>query len=127
MKWFVIENTWLRKAVPPEVRAAFPELYDIGWGNGYALIPQGHVLYGVPYDEINVDAPGGLTYGSIITEAQLEVFGLNREDLGMYCVGFDTCHYEDTLEKWPKEAVEHAAMKLAQELELIDITNYNNE
>ena len=35
-----------------------------GWGNGYAVIPEGHKFHGKHYDEIDVNVHGGLTFSS---------------------------------------------------------------
>ena len=52
------------------------------WGavNGYARIPEGHPWRGLGYSKIDVEVPGGLTYGD-----------------GEW-VGFDTLHAGDV---WP--------------------------
>jgi len=71
-----------------------------GWGNGYVGVPEGHPWFGVPYDEINVGVHGGLTYGSDHFPRKEEP----KKD-GLWWVGFDTRHYNDDFDRWPKEAV----------------------
>jgi hypothetical protein len=119
VRWFVVESP-LRKSME-DMRSKYPGFYDIGWGNGYAVIPEGHPLYGKHYDEINdyVSCNGGLTYSSDYKSMDkwVEKGWLLPEDEGGWIVGFDTAHYMDTLEKWPKEAVEKHAQELAEQLE----------
>jgi len=100
MKTFIKENTWLSR------------ITDFGWGNGYALIPKENPLHGMHYDNINIPIHCGLTFSELVDEQMVDSWGLDNEDIGMWCVGFDTCHHADTLEKWPKEAVEKETERL---------------
>jgi hypothetical protein len=75
-----------------------------GWGNGYVGVCKDHPWYQEGYDEIDVEAHGGLTYADKAFPK-----GEESEEDGLWWVGFDTGHYSDTLEKWPKEAVEGEA------------------
>lgn len=100
---FVVENTWL------------PGLSH-GWGNGYVAIPEGHPCYGLHYDEIHdqydISLNGGLTYSDSKMTRQ------PKGTKGMWVVGFDTCHYDDTIEKWPDaDTVMKEAESLKQQLE----------
>lgn len=95
MKTFVIENTWLPRG----------SIIDFGWGNGYVLIPKDYPLHGKHYEEIDVDVHGGLTFSKLVDEHMVEQWKLDTEDIGSWCIGFDTAHYKDTLLKWPKEKV----------------------
>ena len=103
MKTFVKEITWLGEI-------------DTGWGNGYVLIPEGHILFGEHYDVINesVDVHGGLTFSN----SSENVDFVDCE--GYWVIGFDTAHYDDTLEKWPKHRVEEETERLANQLRGID-------
>jgi hypothetical protein len=115
MKTVIRENTWLNRKIE-----GFPEFnIDFGWGNGYALIPIGHKFHGKDYDYINkfINIHGGLTYGELITEETIKFYNLDKEDIGTWCVGFDTCHLDDTLMMWPKERVQEEANNLAEQLE----------
>ena len=120
MKTALVENTWLRSPEKTDwIRDDRPEprfKIDCGWGNGYVLIPEGHPLHGTHYDNIDVDVHGGLTFSELVTEEMLEIFNLEKEDIGKWCVGFDTAHYQDTLERWPKERVQEEADNLLQQL-----------
>lgn len=110
MKTFVRENTWLDRS-----------FMDFGWGNGYVLIHKGHPLHSVDYDDINVKVHGGLTYSTLIGDNEIEGWGLEKEDLGAWCVGFDTCHCDDTLLEWTKDAVLEETKRLKEQL-----LNYSN-
>lgn len=84
-----------------------------GWGNGYVVIPKGHKLHGIDYDKINVDVHYGLTFASLVTQELIKYWPeLNEDELGSWVVGFDTAHYQDTLSRWPKEAVEYETERL---------------
>lgn len=113
MKIVIKENTWLN-----EVRSLGNQFkMEFGWGNGYVLIPEGHPCYGIDYNDIPVDVHGGLTFGQIIDVQLINNWSeLDTEDLGKYMVGFDTCHYQDTLERWSQEAVLYETEFLRQRL-----------
>jgi hypothetical protein len=94
-----------------------------GWGNGYVVLPKGHFLEGVHYDDIDVDVHGGLTFSDTVNAFMVMNWeGLTEEDLGCWCVGFDTAHYMDNLSRWPKQAVLDEANRLKEQLE-----NYKSE
>lgn len=84
---FTIENTWMPQH----------PLITHGWGNGYIGVPEGHPLFGRDYEELNdtTTIHYGFTFGEIgeIDGKEYHVFG------------FDTCHYGDTMNKWPELAV----------------------
>jgi hypothetical protein len=106
MKIVIRENIW----IPREHGV------DFGWGNGYVLIPEDHPLHGKHYDDIDVDVHGGLTWSKLVDEQLLTVFRLDKEDLGTWCVGFDTAHLNDNLSTWPKEAVQKETERLKDQL-----------
>jgi hypothetical protein len=89
LKIILVENTWL----PFDAR---------GWGNGYVDLPKTHPMYGVQYDDINVDVHGGLTY--------------SEEVNGMWRVGFDTAHAGDNYNNWNKQKVYKETKYLAEQL-----------
>lgn len=90
---------------------------DFGWGNGYVLLEKDHKYYNVDYDKIPVYVHGGLTYGNIITEDNLNRWSeLEKDDIGKYMIGFDTMHYNDTLQFWSKERVEEETIFLKNQL-----------
>lgn len=108
MKTLLIENTWLAGM-------------DKGWGNGYVVIPVGHPAHGKHYDSIDVEVHGGLTFSELIDEKMLKEWaanhGLTADDIGKWVVGFDTCHYADNQNNWPKDAVQKETDKLAAQIE----------
>jgi hypothetical protein len=88
-----------------------------GWGNGYVAVPPGHPLYRVPYDNMmNVDIHGGLTFSELATDFRTlppELDGY--EDYWVF--GFDTNHWSDTPQNWPKERVEEETQNLKEQIE----------
>lgn len=105
MKTAILKNTWLTR-----------EFIEFGWGNGYVIIPKEHKLHGVHYDDINVYVHGGLTFSELVDLEIIETFGLDIEDEGKWCVGFDTAHYNDNLLNWSKERVEEETQYLKEQL-----------
>ena len=91
---------------------------DFGWGNGYVFLPKGHPLYRKHYDVINkeVNVHGGLTFSEYMSHEWLRTMGFEKEYHGMWCVGFDTAHYGDSLNRWPKEKVEEETENLRLQL-----------
>lgn len=110
-KAFVKENDFMPRGV-----------LDFGWGNGYVAIPKGHPLFEVDYNEIQnnheLSINGGLTFSS-------SSIGLNWVEIPQgyeesWIIGFDTMHLHDTLDRWPKEAVEKEAERLATQINAIN-------
>lgn len=107
METYIKKNDWMGMILPH------------GWGNGYVIIPIGHKLHGVDYDDIDVDVHGGLTFSSVITEDDARAWGIDEKHIGSWMVGFDTCHYGDSLSRWPQEAVQAEADLLRLKLEAL--------
>lgn len=105
MKTAVLQNTWLKRG-----------FMNFGWGNGYVIIPKGHKLHSVHYDNINVDVHGGLTFSELVDLEMIDIFGLDKEDEGNWCVGFDTCHYGDNLLNWSRQRVRQETERLKNQL-----------
>lgn len=106
MKVFIKEITWLtRKGI-----------IDFGWGNGYVLIPEDHPLHGKDYDDIFVDVHGGLTFSELVDSKMVNEWGLDKDDEGKWCVGFDTLHTGDNIDRWPKYKVQQEAELLRDKL-----------
>lgn len=79
--------------------------FNRGWGNGYVVVPPGHPLHGVSYQELRgIDVHGGLTY----SEPDIH---------NGWCLGFDTAHFGDTQEYWTIQRVEEEALKLLEQIE----------
>jgi hypothetical protein len=96
---FIKENTWL-----PGMKH--------GWGNGYVVIPNGHPMYGKHYGEVPVDVHGGLTFSESVNSVIGNFPELTEEMKDGWVFGFDTSHYNDSMERWPKEAVERETENL---------------
>lgn len=77
-------------------------LLNIGWGCGYVLIPPGHPFYAMPYEEIPVKVHGGLTFSEYANDMDWEE---TQDEDKKYVIGFDTAHYKDSPESWPKSRV----------------------
>jgi hypothetical protein len=93
----------------------------LGWGNGYIAVPPSHFLWGMEYDKINelVDVHYGLTFADIIDEGSTTF--KQYAPIGWWVFGYDTAHYDDSLEKWPKEAVEAETKKLLTQIFELDM------
>jgi len=73
--------------------------------NGYVSLPPDHPWHGVHYEDIPMDIHGDLTYS--IMEAE------------RWVIGFDTCHFGDTAQRWPVEAVAAEAESLLKQAEAV--------
>lgn len=103
MKWYVIKA--------PEGKTQFEfHILNTGWGNGYVAVPPSHCLCGVDYltcDNI-IKVHGGITCSQ---------FGDGKyAPKDWWVFGFDTCHWNDNLDNWPKEAVIEETMNLFWQL-----------
>ena len=113
MIWYTIKNAQL------VTTNNFP-LITRGWGNGYVAVPPSHCMHGIHYDRLyylfkdrpnQISVNGGLTYSN---------FGDGEHaPKNWWVFGFDTAHLGDTIEKWPKEAVEAETKRLF--CQLLDI------
>lgn len=61
-----------------------------GWGFGYVVIPKDHPYWGLPYNKIDVEVYGGLTFGAPADEIMWPELPPNCS--GCYVYGFDTLH-----------------------------------
>ena len=106
LEYFILQNTWLTG------------VFGHGWGNGYVVIPPEHPFYSIDYDQLNdlVSVHGGLTF-SEYGKALKKWPGYRPEHEQSWVIGFDTCHYEDDIYRWPKSAVEDEVKKLAEQCE----------
>jgi hypothetical protein len=123
---FIVENTWLKKDLPKSMLNSLA--FDVGWGNGYVIVPKEHPIYKIHYDNINVDINGGLTFSRLVEDLiksnwkGFDNITIPEELKNGWIVGFDTAHYGDTLERWSKEAVEAETERLKEQL-----INYKSE
>lgn len=101
--------------------APFGGFMSAGWGNGYVCLPPEHPCFGMDYDSIHdkheIDVNGGLTFSS--SASDLTNWEIPTGCESYWIVGFDTAHYGDTPDVWPKEAVEKEAERLAKQFEAI--------
>jgi len=81
--------------------------YEMGYANGYVGVPPGHTWFGKHYDNLDVEAHGGLTYS--------EDHCPRREPDGLWWVGFDVCHFNDNPVTCDKAYCEAALEKLRQQ------------
>ena len=103
IKMFVKENTWL-----PGI--------DCGWGNGYIIIPKGHKLHSIHYDNIDVTVHGGLTFGKSANDLKWKEL-ISKDSNNGWVIGFDTSHCDDTILNWSKEAVIAETKRLKIQIE----------
>jgi hypothetical protein len=115
MKWYVIRNPQWKYNNEVSVLKR-------GWGNGYVAVPPTHPAYKMDYATIiypmdyatiiyPIDVHGSLTYSD---------FGNGQNaPKDWWVFGFDTSHYNDNLDRWPKEAVEAETKRLY--CQLLDI------
>tara|TARA_R110000868_G_scaffold36248_1_gene128735 strand:- start:4551 stop:4931 length:381 start_codon:yes stop_codon:yes gene_type:complete len=121
MIWYVIENN-KRRYMTTTVSADI--FFERGWGNGYVAVPPTHPLHLGDIDHIHgddvtkkinlvetLDINGGITYNDYGN-------GIDAPK-DWWVFGFDTAHSGDTIQKWPKEAVEAETKRLF--CQLIDI------
>ena len=108
IRMFVKENTWLSSL-------------DVGWGNGYVIIPKGHPLHGKGYDDIDVSVHGGLTFSGPVNELDNSKeggwFEIKPKDKDGWVIGFDTAHYGDNKMNWSKERVLKETQLLKEQVE----------
>jgi hypothetical protein len=106
---FIIENGWLRDRIIG---------WHIGWGNGYVAIPPKHRWYQKDFDYLNdrIKIHGGITF----CRRAREIIGPVKEylinDVDYWVIGFDTGHYMDSIELWPRYRVKQEAEKLLQQV-----------
>jgi len=104
MKTIIKQNTWLN-------------FTSHGWGNGYVVIPEGHKLHGIDYNDIDVSVHGGLTFSALADSDMVDDWDeLSEGDLGSWVVGFDTCHWGDSIDNWSAENVQAETDRLLKQL-----------
>jgi hypothetical protein len=119
--FFILERQIFKGITDPEFISKFggSSVFHTGWGNGYVMLPPEHPWYGLHYDSIYVEAPGGLTYSDICGEKKLEDwFGdnefevcdelnsvMNYDFSNYWIIGFDTGHAGMNLQNFGKVQV----------------------
>jgi len=102
-----------------------PEQYCLksGYANGYVAVPPEHPLHGKSFVDFTLDVHGGVTftdhYGTVNRNFKNIEYIDDASDVSdnWWVIGFDTCHFEDSLERWPKEAVIAETQNLKHQLE----------
>lgn len=105
-------------------RNTFMPEHNMGWGNGYVVLPEEHPLHGLGYYDIpeshEVDVHGGITYAETAANCSDEV----KERLGLdgseWVFGFDTAHGSDTPQRWTRETVQVELERFAKQFESMD-------
>jgi hypothetical protein len=103
---------------------SFIKQHDTGHGgthNGYAVIPEGHDLHGMHYDQLNaaVDVHGGLTFSDQVEH--LTWPELACAPAGGWVVGFDTKHSFSDSRVWDADKVTHEAQRLKAQLDRLRV------
>jgi hypothetical protein len=109
IKYFVRENTHMKREMG----------LDFGWGNGYVILPAGHIFHGNTMGIADCSVHGGLTYSEIITREMIDSPKwpqLMLEDEGSWIIGFDTFHNGDSLEQVSREYVERELLSLVAQI-----------
>ena len=106
MIWYVRENEHLKF----KNGKTLSEALSFGWGNGYVAVPPAHPAYKMDYDTLmySIDVHGCLTYSKFGD-------GVNAPK-NWWVFGFDTMHWGDNIENWPKERVIEETMNLFWQL-----------
>ena len=118
IKHFVLEHipergwlevvAWLEEDCP-----GISKILIKGWGNGYAIIPPGHPLYGA--ESLDIEVHGPITLYAWARDFNIPE--ISEEDKDGFVIGFNCQHYCDTPESCPKEYVEERAKELAEILD----------
>jgi len=117
MKWFVVKSHLRDHLLKAYTKAGIASPLDVGWGNGYVVIPKDHPWFNVEEHLMPVNVNGGITFSSIINLEMLEIWKeLDEQDIGDYLIGFDTGHYNDTFKKWPKKRVIQETIELERQI-----------
>lgn len=123
LKSFVKESHFNKMSGDSLISQLFSDAFSsFGFGNGYVLVPKEHPCWGVPYDQVPVEVHWGLTFGEKVTPGMASTWNIPEDTIGMWCFGFDTAHYGDSLAKWPKEKVEEETARLLQQF--IDLEHW---
>lgn len=100
----------------------FPTPFERGWGNGYVLIPEGHLLYGKrDYYSVcfnSLDVHGGITYSEKDIPSKEAEFITEKPDPGCeyWVLGFDTAHaYSNSF--MDKDWVTRETLRFKEQLE----------
>lgn len=96
--------------------------FSTGEYNGYVAVPPEHPLFGKGVRQSEVGAlnvHGGVTFAGQVkdlTDASVNI-DLKEPPRNWWAFGFDTCHYDDTPEKWNLERCSKETRKLQKQIE----------
>jgi hypothetical protein len=106
-----------------EYAEKYGSMSSAGYANGYVAIPKEHPLYGISYNDVDVDVHGGLTFAEK-SEVVNDLFDKNKTEYleselpnGYWVFGFDTMHFMDNLDNCPREWCIAETNRLKQQLE----------
>lgn len=131
--YFILHSHFYTTSIPILMGVSM----EVGWGNGYVLLPPGHPFYGKIYYDIESYAHGGLTFSgkyghwNVLKKYEDNDFDYQMDEKlaegvkkygydflkDYWCIGFDCAHYGDDLTTCPKEYVWDETQKLYQHCE----------
>lgn len=123
LKYFTRDNTWMTKdMILGMIKMEF------GWGNGYVVIPEGHPLHGMEYDEIyeviDIQVHGGLTFSAPASDLiDNPKWAIEREDKNSWIIGFDTMHFGDNSYNCSESYVINECKNLISQIEEMELVN----
>ena len=85
-KFSVVKYTYPKPNLARQFLEGSIEIND--WWCGYVFIPENHKYYDKPYDDITLEAHGGLTFAS-------KFHGKTSKNFGEFAIGFDFNHFRD--------------------------------
>lgn len=97
-----------------------------GYANGYVAVPPEHPMYGKDYNDMNylISIHGGLTFSDTVVWRKLDnpnieilTEGFDELPEGWWVFGFDTMHYNDSLQTCNKEYCISETLELKRQLE----------
>ena len=102
-------------------RNLFMPSHNLGWGNGYVVLPKEHPLHGIHYNDIPeshyVWVHGGITYSESAKNCSKSVVEMLDLDGSEWVFGFDTAHGGDNAQNWSKSAVLAELQRFAAQFE----------
>ena len=96
--------------------------------NGYVIVGKNNPYYCKGYDDVDIPIHGGWTYsasGDAVShwEEVLEEY----RTCDWWILGWDTLHSGDTRAKWPKEKVEKATRRAAEEFWMAELKKIKSD
>jgi len=104
MKTKAFLNNQVQKKMQRDALYFGPQyLPPMGYANGYVAVPPEHPLYGKGYDDVDIDAWGGLTLAAVRSDCKWDAEHIEMIDGGSFAdipqdwwvFGFDTMHFDD--------------------------------